>query len=302
MKKQFLLGVFLSLLLAGTASCGNQTATTGQDGWENMLDKDLSKWRIYQSFHTQDMKGFRGKTPTDSLGNELTPIGYDKNLNDVFRAEEIDGELVLHISGEIYGSIFTKEDYSNYRLRMKVKFGEAKFEPRLDKPMDSGVIYHSAGECGAEDYFKTWMRGNEFQVQDLSTESEECFGNYWTNGKIRATAHLDTIAGSYYMRFNPEAELRTTGSCMLTKQAGNPHGEWTELELICFEGKSLHLVNGEVVLAIQSSSYMNGEEVIALKEGKIQLQCEAGEVFYKDIAMLPITEIPAEYQSYFDPE
>ena len=295
MKKSFIFSI-LAVLLMAFASCQPAQKAPVEE-WQSMLDDSLSQWRVYQSFIHKN--GYHGQTPTDSLGNEIQPIGYDKNVNKVFRVEEIDGEKMLHVTGEIYGCVFTRNDYRNYRFRLKVKFGEAKFEPRLDKPMDSGIIYHSSGECGA-DYFKTWMRGNEFQVQDLSEESEECFGNYWGNAGARAVVHADTIPDSYYIRYNPEGEVRTTGSCILTKPLGSPHGEWTELELICYEGKSLHIVNGEVVLAIQRSFYKEGDNEVPMLEGKIQLQCEAGEVFYKDIEMLPITEIPAEYTSYFD--
>lgn len=284
-------------LLAGSVACQPSAQQAEEnDGWVSMLDDSLSQWRVFQSFVHKN--GYRGQAPVDSLGNEIEPIGYDKNVNQVFRVEDIDGEKTLHITGEIYGSLFTREDYGNYRLKLKVKFGEVKFEPRLDKPMDSGVIYHSSGECG-KDYFRTWMRGNEFQVQDLSQESEECFGNYWGNAGAAAVACTDTVPGSYYLRFNPEGEQRTTSSCILTKPVGAPHGEWTDLEIICFEGKSLHLVNGEVVLAIQRSFYKEGETEVPMTQGKIQIQCEAAEVFYKDIKMLQITAMPEEYASYF---
>jgi hypothetical protein len=37
-----------------------------------------------------------------------------------------------------------------------------------------------------------------------------------------------------------------------------------------------------------------------LTHGKLQLQSEAAEVFYKDIVIKPISSIPAGYEQYFE--
>jgi len=80
----------------------------------------------------------------------------------------------------------------------------------------------------------------------------------------------------------------------------SPVGEWTELELICHEGRSLHIVNGEIVMALQNSRYIEEGKAIDLYEGKIQLQSEAAEVFFKDIEILEIDALPDEYGSIFE--
>jgi Domain of Unknown Function (DUF1080). len=72
-------------------------------------------------------------------------------------------EPILKVSGEVYGCVFTKESYRNYHLRLKMKWGTQKWEPRLNKSLDSGILYHSIGECGA-DYWRTWMTSHEFQL------------------------------------------------------------------------------------------------------------------------------------------
>jgi len=71
--------------------------------------------------------------------------------------------------------------------------------------------------------------------------------------------------------------------------------QWNDLELICFEDKSLHIVNGQVVMALSKSSYRDGDLSKPLVSGKIQLQSEAAEVFYKDIQIKNIDGIPAAY-------
>ena len=64
----------------------------------------------------------------------------------------------------------------------------------------------------------------------------------------------------------------------------NPHGEWSRLELICIGNKAYHIVNGTVVMALENSSEYNKEDIGSpLTKGKIQLQSEAAEVYYKNI-------------------
>jgi hypothetical protein len=89
--------------------------------------------------------------------------------------------------------------------------------------------------------------------------------------------------------------------CQAAANYESPSGEWTELELINVNGQSVHLVNGHVVLALDKSGFTaaNGERQ-PLTHGKIQLQSEAAEVFYKDILIKPLAAMPAEYAKYFN--
>ena len=88
--------------------------------------------------------------------------------------------------------------------------------------------------------------------------------------------------------------------CMRSGNYESNSGEWTTLELICFEGKSLHIVNGHVVMVLKDSRYISpdGKE-IPMTSGKIQLQSEAAEVFYRDIRIKPLTSMPKEYEGLF---
>lgn len=70
--------------------------------------------------------------------------------------------------------------------------------------------------------------------------------------------------------------------------------------MISFGGKSLHIVNGHVVMAISNSGYKDGDQRKPLTHGKIQLQSEAAELFYKDIMIQKISGIPSKYAAYFE--
>jgi len=76
-------------------------------------------------------------------------------------------------------------------------------------------------------------------------------------------------------------------------------GEWNELELITYGDKCIRIVNGVVVMALSNSRYMVDGKAKPLVSGKLQLQCEAAEVYYKDILIKKIDAMPEKYAAYF---
>jgi hypothetical protein len=68
-----------------------------------------------------------------------------------------------------------KKEVSNYHLRLKIKWSEKIFSPRLSMGKDSGLLHYSFGQHGA-DYWRSWMFGHEFQANESRT------GEYWTIG------------------------------------------------------------------------------------------------------------------------
>jgi hypothetical protein len=287
--------IAIALLFSLTSTTKNTKLS--EDGWINLLDSSLSKWDMYLSYKYQN--GYSGKIPTDVNGNEIPPIGYNKNVNNMFTVIQENNEPILKVTGEYYGCVFTKEKFKNYRLKLKVKFGTKKWEPRADKLMDAGVLYHSQGEAGV-DYWRAWMLSQEFQIM------EGHFGDYWNiaNAAIDIRAYIPegsmSAVADESQQFIPfGTHTENTGFCMRKMRAETPNNGWTEIELVCFEGKSLHIINGKVVMVLQNSRYFDGEKFQPLVEGKIQLQSEAGEVFYKDIKIKPINKMPAEFEKLF---
>lgn len=76
-------------------------------------------------------------------------------------------------------------------------------------------------------------------------------------------------------------------------------GEWNTLELVCFEDRCVHIANGKVVMALRNARYKDGEKPVPMTSGKLQIQSEAAEVFYRDIEIRRIDAIPAAYARYF---
>jgi hypothetical protein len=55
-----------------------------------------------------------------------------------------------------------------------------------------------------------------------------------------------------------------------------------------------------VVMALANARYRDGGKWVSMTGGKLQIQSEAAEVFYRDIEIRPIAEMPAEYAKYFE--
>lgn len=265
--------------------------------WTNLLDQDLSNWETYLSYrHTTE---YNGDLPKDKSGKLIEPIGYNKNVNNMFTVIEENGEPILKISGEIYGCVYTKQEYENYHLKLKVKWGDNKYEPRTKKLKDSGILYHSIGESGV-DYWRAWMLSQEFQIM------EGHMGDYWNiaNSAIDIRAYpSESIMSSIASEKQPFLPFGSgtngDGFCMRSENHESPDGEWTTLELICFEDKSLHIVNGYVVMILKNSRYNDNGTPVGLTKGKIQLQSEAAEVYFKDIQIKNIHGVPEEYAGLF---
>jgi len=265
--------------------------------WDQLLDEDLSQWEIYLSY--QHKEGYDGKKPTNESGNIIEPIGHVGKENPVFTVEKLNGDLILKVNGEIYGCIYTKKEYQNYHLSLQVKWGNKKWEPRENLLKDSGILYHSIGEPGV-DHWRSWMLSQEFQIM------EGHMGDYWNiaNSAIDIRAYIpeyvmNPIANETQPFLSLGAGTNQVGFGLRSENLESSNGKWTTLELICFEDKSLHVVNGQVVMVLQNSRYFENETYFPLTKGKIQLQSEAAEVYYKNIKIRSIDKMPDKFSRLY---
>lgn len=191
------------------------TSFQTQKEWTNLLDKNLSKWEIYQSYrHKVD---YKGEVLLDTNGKVIPPIGLTKNESNVFSVMMQNGEPVLHIMGEIYGCLYTKQDFENYDLKLKVKWGNKKWVPRLNEPMDSGILYNSQGKPGV-DYWRSWMLSQEFQVSQHETGNS--MGDYWCIANSQADIRADFSFKKDSLKYNAKDETVTLATgCILYKPA-----------------------------------------------------------------------------------
>ncbi len=280
----------------GGAPAGNENADAQVAGWHVLLDPKLSQFDVYLSYRGDQITSvLKGTAPKD-----LEPVGFNPPRQNVFSVVTLDNQKVLRVSGEIYGCLVTKQSFSNYHFRAKTQWGARKWLPRLDQFKDSGILYHSRGDFGV-DYWKSWALSQEFQV------IEHGIGEYWR----QATSAFDIRVGpkEHSPDGSPDAPKWNPKAPWLEFSGANNHalagtdeakpGGWNTIELVCFADDCVHIVNGKVVMALTHSRYQDGGKVVPLTSGKLQIQSEAAEVFYKDLEIRPIGAMPAEYSQYF---
>ncbi len=288
MKNNTCLAAVAASLFATLAPAADQS-----QGWRDLLDENLSQFDVYLSYRgDQIMSVLQGKAPKD-----LTPVGLNPPGQTVFKAQAGGGEPVLRITGEYYGCLVTREEFSNYHFRAQFRWGEKKWQPRLTELKDSGILYHSRGPFGV-DYWKSWALSHEFQV------IEHGLGEYWT----QATSAIDMRAfprkqGEEAPRWNPAApwmEFVSPNNHALAGSDEDKPGQWNQLDLVCVQDRCVHIVNGKVVMVLKNARYKDGDRWVPMTGGKLQIQSEAAEVFYRRIQVRDLPAMPAQYSRYFD--
>jgi hypothetical protein len=222
--------------------------------------------------------------------DSLSAKGLNNDPDKVFSVVEQDGEPALRVSGNGFGGIATRDEFENYHLTLQFKWGSQKFHNRKDKPRDSGILYHAVGPFDAG--YGNWMCSQEFQVQE-----GDC-GDYWSVAgstiDIPAVGHDE----EQYV-YDPAAELVTFSytspagkRCRKQPDGEKPVGEWNTVDIYCLGDSSVHIINDVLVMKLyRSRRPVNGEE-IRLARGKIELQTEGAEVFYRRIQLEPINKFP----------
>lgn len=264
--------------------------------WTNLFEGDPYKnWDVFIGAPHASVKGLDNVDP-NSDGKNAKPLGLNNDPKKVFTFKKEKEENVLHISGEVYGALTSKQEYENYHLKLQFKWGEAVWEPRLLRKRDSGILYHCQGSNTA--FWNVWMASQEFQVQESDV------GDYYGLVNVLIDIPSEKKAGEKEFNYtkngnlNPFSTLKRIPPNHCNKGLDNekPHGEWNTLELICFEGTSLHIVNGKVVMALYNSKHKNpNNQIVPLTKGRIQIQSEAAEVYYKNVQIKSINKLPKKF-------
>lgn len=264
---------------------------------EDLLDTDLSKWDVWMGAVHPSVDIDFEKSENVTKGK---PMGLNNDPKKVFSVIKENGENILKITGEIYGGLTTKNEYGNYHFTTQFKWGEKKWAPRLKDKRDSGILYHAQGVHGS--FWNVWMASLEYQVQEGDCGDFIALGNVYGDVKVEKKIREN---GKPYYAYHPKGELTPlkwgkdfkAGQSSKATLNENPNGEWNTLEIYCLGTESIHLVNGKVVNRIQNAKYDIGGETIAIDKGKIQIQSEAAEVYYKNMKISPISAFPKKLKN-----
>ncbi|MEN9610240.1 MAG: hypothetical protein RLZZ628_1054, partial [Bacteroidota bacterium] len=285
LKKNGLLIIYLCCSMSLLAQKGNKTI--------QLLDDKFTYWEKWIGNPHTSVTGLPAGTITGD-GMYGVPMGL-KDVKGVFKMENLNGEKVLHVSGEIYGGLTTKIQYENYHLQLKYKWGTKKWAPRLDLFKDSGIMFHLA-ESIEDAFWSVFMMGMEFQI------AEGASGDiFLVPNKNFSTRPIADVRADEKQNWNLNAPLTIKGGVNKldwVNKAENfesPVNQWTTLDLYTIGSSAIYVVNGHVVNAFQNAAIQKPDySIIPLTKGKIQLQSEGAEIFYKDITIENIVDYPSD--------
>ena len=194
----------------------------------------------------QNFKPLFNGRDLDGWYSFLKNKGKNNDSNQVFTVSN----GLLHITGQEFGYIVTDKVFTDFHLVVEFKWGEKKYPPRENVVRDNGICYYVVPED------RVWPRSVECQIQE-----GDC-GDFWLIDSVTA------VVGG--------VNVGPTKNTRVLKKRDNekPSGEWNRIEVIAQKGKCTHIVNGVVV---------NEGENVSLRSGRILIQSEGAEIFYRKI-------------------
>ena len=272
------------------SSSADKTEARTENAWAPLLDKELSQWEKWLGIPHSSIQGLKAGTYQSENIFNGTPLGLNNDPKSVFSVIEEDGEMVLYITGEIFGGLTSLKSYKNYHLQLEIKWGDKKWKPRLDMKRDSGVLYHCHGKHGA--YGNIWKSSLECQVQEkdigdfipVAGTKAKFRGNAvgWIGKRMGSRMVFDSTVPEY---------VDANGYVHCQLEPDYPNGEWNKIDIYVIEDSAIHVVNGVVVMAIKDALDKNGEP---LTSGQFQIQSEGAECFYKNIQIRSIKSFPKD--------
>ena len=298
MKKSML--ILISGLVLLLSACKTNSNEMSHPEWESLWNgSDLSGWHTYFGVPHPTVDVEMDK---DDEGNYTQALGIDNDPLNIVTIQNEDDAPAIRISGEVFGMIYTERSFENYHLKLQFKWGEKRYTPRANQKRDSGLLYHGFGEPGSA---YTWMGSQELQIQETD------LGDYWPVGPVEIDIPSKPLDSLYFI-YDKDSPLRTyhfaeilntavddslaKRRCFKNPDNERPNGEWNDVELICMGDSSIHIVNGQVVMRLYNSKSVENGVREKLTKGKICIQSEGAEVFYRNFQIKPIDEIPEAYQ------
>jgi hypothetical protein len=232
--------------------------------------------------------------------NTAKPIGLAPNGGGIFSVTTIDGSPAIYSSGKIFGMLITQASYANYHLHFDYKFGAHNW---LTTPRNSGVHYDMHGPYGA--FFNTWMQGYEFQITPgevgelipVGQSHGHGFADVSRNTTATVTVGQDRTIAYSWRRFMVGGRPVTNNAlAYLIEQNSDAEkpGTWNAIDLYVVGNASIHAVNGTPVLAAQNlaAAPAPGAKPAPLTAGRIGFESEGSEIYYRNITLTPIAQLP----------
>lgn len=238
----------------------------GGDGWIALFNgRNLDGWYTYLQ---RSGRGVAEKSGYVTVENGLLHI------------------LGMEVSSATIESGFlcTNAEFENVRIRVEYKWGVKRFAPRLEFRRDNGLLYHVVGPD------KVFPRCIECQIQERDTGDV-----FFVDGTRGVQGTLPGFGGAGYPKLVTGAPNNTPSPVVTTRLLKDGDFEqlddWNVVEVIAQGDRATQLVNGRIVNTIsklEQPDPQNAGQFIPLTRGRIAIELEYAEIWYRRIDVKPL--------------
>lgn len=222
---------------------------------------------------------FNGKN-LDGWYTYLQSSGRNNDPKGIFKVEH----GMIHVfdipssnEKQEFGYVATEKEYSSCRIRVQYKWGMKQFAPRATGKRDAGLLYDVVGPD------KVWPRMLEAQIQEGDT------GDFWLVDGVSMTTTVESKNPTYKEGGVPYTQ--TNGRIIKSVYYERPG--WNTVEVILDGDSVTQIVNGKVNNRgwyVRQLDPQNPNVLIPLRAGKIALEAEGAEVYYRNIQIKPLVK------------
>ncbi len=219
--------------------------------------------------------------------------------------DHIDGAPAIRVSGQHWGGLVTRAEFSDYHLVVEFRWGLVTWGERKDRAKDSGILVHCQGPDGntSKDFGGPWMKSVECQIIQggvgdlILVEGYDASGNR-SAPRLTIQAGRDRDGENVYDPQEPPREFLRgrinwfgrdpdwDGALGYRgrRDVESVDGQWTRVEVICRGDSITNIVNGTVVNAGTRASVIRG---------RIILQSEGAEIYFRKVELRPLVTMRA---------
>ena len=291
-----------------------QQPLIADEEWDHLLDKELTRWGVAifapRDEHTDDFTFPISKDNEEALAawefafKNKKPFKIGDDLTREFSTYvDEESELILKLDGRVKGFLATSKPYKNYHFQAYHRWPKDK-----SKGGKGGIFYHAKDLRNSNnppnlEYQHAYanygslipLMGYSSNMKSLDPRNED--GSAIIAEKDKRFYRVDYDPRGEKLGLKPvldnKGKIIYKGYGFRSFNTENEQGEWNLVEYYCYEDKTIHLVNGQVVCAGED---MRDEEGKPLTQGLILLESEWAGGAYKDVKIRSIEGFPEVYK------
>jgi hypothetical protein len=253
----------------------------GADGWVSLINgRDLTGW------YTMLQKSGKG------VAEELKMVQMEEQMLHILGEDEASDPVEA-------GYLATNQEFENVHIRVEYKWGVKRHAPRFTPKRDNGVLYGLVGDD------KVWPTCVECQIEEGDV------GDFFLVSGVRGI-QAQHGNGLFGVGINPETGWPKPGAAGTAAGPGRQGrggaaaqpppepttgrfikdgdfellDQWNTVEVVWQGDRAEHIVNGRTVnvaTSLQQPDPRNPGQYIPLTRGKIAIEIEYAEIWYRRI-------------------